>query len=86
MQGAWLRQGSAGVSAVIYALSYDALMFSDSLAVFVGYGISIALITAVFGALLGLPVQEKTFVGGPDSNPYPCWRRWARWAWRPISH
>jgi SulP family sulfate permease len=57
-----------GLSAVIYALSYGALLFSGSLSIFVGYGISIALVTAAFGAVLGLLSKEKTFVGGPYSN------------------
>jgi SulP family sulfate permease len=57
-----------GLSAVIYSLSYGALLFSGPLAPYVGYGISIALITAVFGALFGLLSEEKAFISGPDSN------------------
>ncbi len=66
------RQASAGLivglSSVIYSLSYGALLFSGPLAEFVGYGITIALITAVFGALFGCLSEEKTFIGGPDAN------------------
>jgi SulP family sulfate permease len=70
--GYLVRQVSAGaivgLSAVIYSLSYGALLFSGPLAAFVGYGISIALITAIFGALFGVLSEEKTFISGPDSN------------------
>jgi SulP family sulfate permease len=66
------RQISAGVfvglSAVIYSLSYGALLFSGPLASLVGFGITIALITATIGALFGWRSQEKSFIAGPDSN------------------
>lgn len=70
--GAIGRQLSAGVivglSAVIYSLSYGALLFAGPLSAFVGFGISVALITAIVGALFGLLSEEKTFISGPDSN------------------
>lgn len=70
--GAIGRQSSAGavvgLSAVIYSLSYGALLFAGPLASFVGFGISIALISAAIGALFGLFSEERTFVAGPDSN------------------
>lgn len=66
------RQISAGVfvglSAVIYSLSYGALLFSGPLATLVGFGITITLITATVGALFGWRSQEKSFIAGPDSN------------------
>jgi len=66
------RQMSAGavvgLSAVIYSLSYGALLFSGSLAPAVGFGITVALISAALGALFGLASEEKTFIAGPDSN------------------
>ena len=66
------RQVSAGVieglSAVIYSISYGALLFSGPLAGLVGFGITVTLITAIFGALFGALSEEKTFIGGPDSN------------------
>ena len=66
------RQASAGLivglSSVIYSLSYGALLFSGPLTAYVGYGITIALITAVIGALFGWFSEEKTFISGPDAN------------------
>ena len=65
------REAAAGVivglSAVIYALSYGALLFSGPLAPYVGFGITITLITAVVGALFGW-FSERSFIAGPDSN------------------
>lgn len=70
--GSLLRQTSAGlivgVSAVIYSISYGALLFSGPLALYVGYGITVALITAVIGALFGLWSEESSFINGPDAN------------------
>jgi SulP family sulfate permease len=67
-----LRQASAGgivgLSAVIYAVSYGALLFSGALSSHVGFGIAAALVTAVIGALFGLMSEERTFISGPDSN------------------
>ena len=67
-----VRQLSAGLivglSSVIYAISYGALLFSGPLAPFLGYGITVALITAIVGALFCWMSEESTFVIGPDSN------------------
>ncbi|MES2605524.1 MAG: SulP family inorganic anion transporter [Pseudomonadota bacterium] len=57
-----------GLSAVIYSVAYGALLFSGPLAAQVGFGITITLITAIAGALLGVFSEEKTFISGPDSN------------------
>ena len=66
------QQGTAGVivglSAVIYAISYGALLFSGPLAAYVGYGITITLITAVVGGFFGALSDEKRLFSGPDSN------------------
>ncbi len=66
------RQVSAGaivgVSAVIYSISYGTLLFAGPLSNYIGYGISVALITAIIGALLGLFSDDDTFISGPDSN------------------
>ena len=66
------RQTSAGIivglSAVIYAISYGALLFSGPLAPYVGFGITITLITAVIGGFFGAVSDEKTLFSGPDSN------------------
>lgn len=69
---ALLRQTSAGViaglSAVIYALSYGALMFAGPLAPLVGYAITVSLITAAIGAATGALSDGRSFISGPDSN------------------
>ena len=57
-----------GLSAVIYSISYGALLFSGPLVGFVANGIAVALVTAVIGALFGLLSGERTFISGPDSN------------------
>jgi len=66
------RQVSAGaivgLSAVIYSISYGALLFSGPLGGLVGFGITVTLITAIIGALFGALSEEKTFISGPDSN------------------
>jgi sulfate permease, SulP family len=68
----WVRQASAGgivgLSSVIYAVSYGALLFSGPLAPHVGFAIAAALVTAVVGALFGLLSGERTLISGPDSN------------------
>lgn len=57
-----------GLSAVIYAISYAALMFSGPLAPLLPYAITVTLITAAVGGLYGLFSEEPTIVAGPDSN------------------
>jgi SulP family sulfate permease len=57
-----------GLTAVIYAVSYAALMFSGPLAVYVPYALTVTLITAAIGGLYGLFTDEPTLVSGPDSN------------------
>lgn len=57
-----------GLSAVIYSISYGALLFSGPLAGFVANGIAVALVTAVIGALFGFLSGERTFISGPHSN------------------
>lgn len=57
-----------GLSTVIYAVSYAALMFSGKLSPYVAYGLTITLITAAAGGLYGLFSEEPSFVNGPDSN------------------
>jgi SulP family sulfate permease len=69
---ALLRQGSAGVitglSAIIYSLSYGALLFAGPLSSFVPYAITVTLITAVIGAVVGAVSEGRSFIAGPDSN------------------
>ena len=57
-----------GLGAVIYAISYAALMFTGALSPYVAYGLTVTLITAAAGGLYGLFAEESTFVSGPDSN------------------
>ena len=69
---ALVRQLSAGLivglSAVIYSISYGALLFSEALVTSVSFAITAAMITAIIGALFGVISEEKTFISGPDSN------------------
>jgi SulP family sulfate permease len=68
----WLKQVSSGLvlglSAVIYAVAFAALMFSGPLSPYVAYGMTLTLIAAATGGLYGLLSEEPTFVSGPDSN------------------
>src|SRR5688572_24586576 len=57
-----------GLSAVIYAISYAALMFPGKLAVLVPHAITVTLITAALGALYGLFSEDPTLVSGPEAN------------------
>lgn len=57
-----------GLSTVIYAVSYAALMFSGTLSPYIPYALTITLITAAAGGLYGMLSEEATFVNGPDSN------------------
>ena len=76
VNGRWLagmaRQSAAGItvglSAVIYAISYGAMLFSGPLAPYVGIGVAAAIVTAVVGAPFGLLSEERRFISGPDSS------------------
>lgn len=57
-----------GLSSVIYSVSYAALMFSGPLAAYVGYGITLCLVTAAIGGLYGRFAEDPTLVSGPDAN------------------
>lgn len=57
-----------GLSSVIYAISYAALMFPGSLAALMPHAISVTLITAIVGGLYGLIAEEPTLVNGPDAS------------------
>ncbi len=67
-----IRQGSAGLiaglSAIIYSLSYGALLFAGPLSSLVAYAITVTLITAVIGAVAGALSEGRSFIAGPDSN------------------
>ncbi len=69
---ALIRQASAGViaglSAIIYSLSYGALLFAGPLSSLVAYAITATLITAVIGAVVGALSEGRSFIAGPDSN------------------
>lgn len=70
--GRLMRQTSAGIlagiSAVIFALSFGAILFPGVLAQHIGFSIGLTLVTAIAGALLGVLSQEHSFIGGPDSK------------------
>ena len=57
-----------GLSAIIYSLSYGALLFSGPLVAHVGFGITAALITSMVGALFGMASEDGRFISGPDTN------------------
>lgn len=57
-----------GLSAAIYAVSYGALLMAGPLGAFTAHGIAAAIVTAIVGLLVGFFVEERSFVGGPDSN------------------
>ena len=57
-----------GLSAIIYSLSYGALLFSGPLGAHVGFGITAALITSMVGALFGMASEDGRFISGPDTN------------------
>jgi SulP family sulfate permease len=57
-----------GLSSVIYSVSYAALMFSGPLSAYVGYGITLCLVTAAIGGLYGRFAEDPTLVSGPDAN------------------
>lgn len=57
-----------GLSAIIYAVSYAALMFNGSLSGYVAYGMGMAIVAAMIGGLYGVFAEDPTLVSGPDSN------------------
>lgn len=57
-----------GLSAIIYSLSFGALLFSGPLVAHVGLGITAALITSMVGALFGMASEEGRLISGPESN------------------
>jgi SulP family sulfate permease len=57
-----------GLSAIIYSLSYGALLFSGQLVAHVSLGITAALITSMIGALLGMASEDGRLISGPDTN------------------
>ena len=58
----------AGITGVIFAMTYGALLFAGALEQFLGYGLTIAFISLAVGGLVGWISREKALVGGPDSN------------------
>ena len=58
----------AGVTGVIFAMTYGALLFAGPLERFLGYGMTIALIALAVGSLVGWASREKALIAGADSN------------------
>jgi len=58
----------AGITGVIFALTYGALLFAGALERFLGHGLTIAFIALGVGGLVGYVSREKALVAGPDSN------------------
>ena len=57
-----------GLSAIIYSLSFGALLFSGPLVAHLGFGITAALITSMVGALFGIAAEDGRLISGPESN------------------
>ena len=57
-----------GLSAMVYAISHGALLFSGSLSNFVSIGMTASLITAVICAIGSCFFKEKTFIMGTDTS------------------
>ncbi|MDB5873199.1 MAG: hypothetical protein JWQ07_2641 [Ramlibacter sp.] len=69
----WLREASGGLItgavAVVYAMSYAALLFPGALRPLLAYGIGLCLVNAVLGAFwLAWRSQLPFAIGGPDGN------------------
>jgi SulP family sulfate permease len=58
----------AGITGVIFAMTYGALLFAGPLERFLGYGLTIALIALLVGSLVGWASREKALMAGVDSN------------------
>jgi len=58
----------AGITGVIFAMTFGALLFAGALEQFLGYGLTIAFIALAVGGLVGHLSGEKALVAGPDSN------------------
>ena len=57
-----------GLSAMVYAISHGALLFSGSASIFVSIGMTASLITAVICAIGSCFFKEKTFNMGTDTS------------------
>jgi SulP family sulfate permease len=58
----------AGITGVIFAMTYGALLFAGPLERFLGYGLTMALIALFVGSLVGWASREKALMAGVDSN------------------
>ena len=58
----------AGITGVIFAMTYGALLFAGPLERFLPYGLTIAFIALAVGSLVGYASREKALIAGTDSN------------------
>lgn len=58
----------AGITGVIFAMTWGALLFAGPLELFLGYGITTALVALLVGSLIGWASREKALMAGADSN------------------
>src|SRR3954471_2422155 len=58
----------AGITGVIFAMTYGALLFAGPLERFLAYGLTIAFIALFVGSLVGWASREKALMAGADSN------------------
>jgi sulfate permease, SulP family len=58
----------AGITGVIFAMTWGALLFAGPLERFLGYGLTTALVALLVGSLVGWASREKALMAGADSN------------------
>jgi SulP family sulfate permease len=58
----------AGITGVIFAMTWGALLFAGPLERFLGYGLTTALVALLVGSLIGWASREKALIAGADSN------------------
>jgi hypothetical protein len=58
----------AGITGVIFAMTYGALLFAGPLERFLGYGLTAAFIALAVGSLVGWASREKALIAGADSG------------------
>lgn len=58
----------AGITGVIFAMTWGALLFAGPLERFLAYGLTTALVALLVGSLIGWASREKALIAGADSN------------------
>jgi SulP family sulfate permease len=58
----------AGITGVIFAMTWGALLFAGPLERFLAYGLTSAFLAMLVGSLIGWASREKALIAGADSN------------------